>query len=156
MKKFLFPLLAVMVMAFATSCENDDPVVIVDGGGQGNVNNPSLTIKTYYFDVYANDWCANSAAGYYYCECSLPALSEDVINSGLVMAYLIDADGYDNPLPYLLPRYNATTDSYYWENVRYDICNGKVTFIIQDSDFYTGAMDFENPYKFKVCIVAER
>lgn len=137
MKKLLFSVFTVLTLAMCTSCQND------------------VDVETYYFKVYANEWSTNENYGYYYKECFLPELTKGVIERGMMTAYLIDADGYDNPLPYLLPRYDEATGQYYWENIRYDLCAGKITFILQDSDFYTGEMDFENPYKFKVCIAVE-
>ena len=52
-----------------------------------------------------------------------------------MVAYFIDADGRDNMLPYLLPYYDNNIGDYYYENVRFDVSRGEITFIIEDSDF---------------------
>jgi hypothetical protein len=73
-----------------------------------------------------------------------------VIEDGIVVAYYIDGDGRDNMLPYLLPYRDDSTDELYYENVRFDMSQGKITFIIEDSDFYHATVN--HLMKFKVSV----
>lgn len=133
LKKLVLPLLAVMALVFS-SC-NDKPAAF---------------IESYYVTVKPGDWSRQTDMGYLYTECPLNALDGRVIDNGFVSCYFIDQYGYDNQLPYLLPYY--TDDGLFWENIRYDVSQGKITFIIQESDMFTD-LTVNNDMKFKVCVV---
>lgn len=147
MKKFLLPLMAAFLL-LATGCSKDARVV------------------TLYYTVNPGEWQQNAddgGYGYYYAECQCPELTPDVIMDGAVTAYYLENSGnysYDNQLPYLVPYYvNADdgTSSLYFENVRYDLSENFVTFIIQQSDNWAGSESRPTrQMKFKVCIIANR
>lgn len=131
-KKLLLPLIAA-VLLFA-GCSKDH----------------GTRIYTTYYTIEHYEWAANANLGYYYVECSNPNITTDVIDGGAVMAYYLDNNGFDNQLPYLLPYYD--NDKLYFENVRYDVSTGKITFIIQESDLTTN-LNIQNQMKFKVCVM---
>ena len=81
----------------------------------------------------------------------MPEITNKVIENGIVVAYFIDNSGRDNMLPYLLPYFDQNINDYYYENVRFDISRGEITFIIEDSDFEHA--NIPNLMKFKVSIV---
>lgn len=135
MKKFLLPMLIAMMAVFA-SC-GPDPQPICPG--------PHVAMQHDYFTVTPDQWQFDDNAGYLYSEWESSIITDDVINNGMVNVYYIDDYERDNQLPYLLPRYyynDLGEIVYFWENVRYDLSNGKVTFILQPSDF-----DIENSYQ---------
>lgn len=137
LRKLVLPVLAAAAMVFA-GC-SDEPAAIID---------------TYYVDIDPGEWSRQSDMGYYYCEKSLPAISQGVIEYGAVFCYFIDEYGYDNLMPYLYPYYDAD-GGLFWQNIRYDVSQGKITFIIQESDMYTeGSINAR--MKFKVSVMYNR
>ncbi len=139
MRKVILALL-VATSCLMTSCIKEEDVHIHNYG----------IVKTFYIDVYSNHWVDRSELSYIYASFSAPEITKAVIENGIVVAYYIDADGRDNMLPYLLPYYDNNIDDYYYENVRFDISQGEITFIIQDSDF--NHANKPSYMKFKVSI----
>lgn len=115
-------------------------------------------VSTTYFTITPGEWNTNSNVGYAYVEKPFHELDEYVIQQGAVMAFYIDGDGYDNQLPYLAPYYsdsdNDGIDELYFENIRYDLARGCITFIIQQSDL--ACLVPTQNLRFKVCIIANR
>lgn len=107
-------------------------------------------VESFYIDVYPNHWVDHYGLSYIYASFSAPEITTGVIEDGIVVAYYIDGDGRDNMLPYLLPYRDGNTGSLYYENVRFDISPGEITFIIQDSDFEHASV--MSPMKFKVSV----
>ncbi|MCF0211682.1 MAG: hypothetical protein HUK17_02135 [Bacteroidales bacterium] len=125
-------------------------VILLAGCGR------EVELTTTYFTVKPGDWQSNGTS-YAYAECPFPELTENVIQGGAVMVYFIDQNGYDNQLPYLLPYYETLEDGsegLFFENVRYDLKAGFITFIVQQNDNYvflpTATM------QFKVCVFQNR
>lgn len=107
-------------------------------------------VESFYIDVEPRHWVDNPGLTYIYATFVAPEITADVINNGIVVAYYIDGDGRDNMLPYLLPYRDGNTGSLYYENVRFDMSQGQITFIIQDSDFYPATVN--HLMKFKVSV----
>ncbi|MBR5832254.1 MAG: hypothetical protein IKY79_06525 [Bacteroidales bacterium] len=124
MRKIIIALF-IAIPCFMTSCIKEEDVHIHNYG----------IVKTFYIDVYSNHWVDRNDLPYIYASFSAPEITKEVIENGIVVAYFIDADGRDNMLPYLLPYYDDNIGDYYYENVRFDVSRGKITFIIEDSDF---------------------
>lgn len=108
------------------------------------------SIESFYVDVYPQDWVDQSNLTYIYATFRAPKITKAVIDNGIIVAYYIDADGRDNMLPYLLPYYDMNINDYYYENIRFDVSEGEITFIIQDSDF--NPANIPQHMKFKVSI----
>ena len=110
-------------------------------------------VSTYYFKVYPDQWKNDGiygTQGYYcYVDESFNALTNSVIERGAILAYMI-ADGYDHQLPYILP-FNAS--GYFTRIIRYDLQEGKIGFIVEDSDFRTPLPPFTGMVEFKVVII---
>lgn len=125
MKKAILPILAAFALAFGlSSCEHQ-------------------TMETMEVTIHADDWVTTNTAGYYFCTVNWGALDADVVDYGVVNAYLIDG-GRQNMLPYVYPMDYSTYDTdgnlvgapiYVTENLRYDYTYGRITFIMQDFDF---------------------
>lgn len=107
-------------------------------------------VESFYIDVYPNNWVDDPGLSYIYATFNAPEITPGVIENGIVVAYYIDSDGRDNMLPYLLPYRDATTGELYYENIRFDMSPGEITFIIEDSDFYHATVS--SPMKFKVSV----
>ena len=116
-----------------------------------------VELSTTYFTIQPGEWSTQENLGYAYAEKQFPELTDNVINGGAVMVYYIDENGYDNQLPYLLP-YSQMDDQgnegLYFENIRYDLRRGWITFIVQQNDNYVILPS--KAMKFKVCILENR
>lgn len=115
---------------------------------------PGVQMRTTYFSIAPGEWQSQDNLGYAYAECAFPELSEDVIQGGAVMVYFVDDNGYDNQLPYLLPYYETDAngnEGLYFENIRYDLKRGWITFIVQQNDnmIYLPTKKMN----FKVCVL---
>ncbi len=136
MKKFVIPFLVACFLM--TSCDKSENIYVV---------NP---VQTVYLDAYRNNWVPDPNTSYIYASFKMPEITNTIIQNGIVVAYYIDGQ-YDNMLPYLLPYLDQNTNLLYYENLRFDMRAGEITFIIEDSDF-----NRPNPpshMKFKVSIV---
>jgi hypothetical protein len=96
------------------------------------VNGPDTYVvaETFYIIVSpVGDWKTRNSDNdfYIYAEKNLPAITRNVIENGVVMAYYLD--DYDNLLPYI-----RSYDTGLFEVIRYDIQEGKITFIIESND----------------------
>lgn len=137
LKKFFLPMVAILLLA--VGCR-PDPIV--------------PRVEASYYDIQPYQWQVNAGETFYYVECNCPQITKSVIEQGIINVYYIDQYGYDNQLPYVLPYYNDDNELF-WENLRYDVGEGKVTFILQESDLYTG-MALSRTAKFKVATVSPR
>ena len=137
MRKFI---LALAVLPFLLAGCTKETIVHVHQG----------CVESFYIDVYPNHWVDHYGLSYIYASFSAPEITTGVIEDGIVVAYYIDGDGRDNMLPYLLPYRDGRTGNLYYENVRFDISPGEITFIIQDSDFEHASV--MSPMKFKVSV----
>lgn len=138
MKKLILALL--LGTCFITSCTKEETFYVYHSN-----------VKSYYIDVRANHWVDDPGLTYIYASFNMPEITNKVIEDGIVVAYFIDNSGRDNMLPYLLPYFDQNINDYYYENVRFDISRGEITFIIEDSDFKHA--NIPNLMKFKVSIV---
>jgi hypothetical protein len=112
-----------------------------------------LVAETFYITVYpktapAGDWQVLNDSDHFfiYAEKSLPAISGDVVDHGVVMAYYVD--DYDNLLPYI--RSYATGS---FEVIRYDITEGKITFIIESNENVLPPVPDNYRMEFKVVVL---
>lgn len=137
MRKFI---LALAVLPFLLAGCTKETIVHVHQG----------CVESFYIDVEPRHWVDDPGLTYIYATFVAPEITADVINNGIVVAYYIDGDGRDNMLPYLLPYRDGNTDYLYYENVRFDMSPGEITFIIEDSDFEHASV--VSPMKFKVSV----
>ncbi len=137
LRKLVLPVLAAVMMAFV-----------------GCTPEPAAIIDTYYVTVEPGEWSKNADMGYYFHETQLPAITNHVIDNGAVFCYYIDNYGYDNLMPYVYP-YTDDNGDLFWQNIRYDLTTGQITFIIQESDMYTGGA-VNSRMKFKVNVMYNR
>jgi len=141
MRKVFF---IVLVSALFLSCTKE--TIIYQGAD----------VNTYYFDVYPHQWKTwgdYDHVGYYcYAEGNLNAITNSVIESGGVFAYVI-IDNYDRILPDIEPFFD---NGYFSRVIRYDLLRGKITFIIEDSDFKTPFPPVNGKLTFKVIVLSKR
>lgn len=124
MKKTILTMLAAIAMAFSFSaCEHQ-------------------SMRSSEVTIYPNQWVTTPDTPYYFSTVHWDELDGDVVDYGLVNAYLIQK-GRQDMLPLVTPityYYDDDNDgvaerSYtVAENIRFDIEYGKITFIIQDED----------------------
>jgi len=141
MKRLKFLLIPILAMFF-TGCEKEYITQEIYYGAD---------MKAFYIDVLTTHWEDSDIFGYVYATFDAPEITKSVIDNGVVLAYYIDKDGRDNILPYVYP--GDDEGELYLENIRYDVEQGKITFIIQDSDFL-----YNRPkvtMKFKVVVIRQ-
>lgn len=114
-KKFLLPLLAILVLGITTGCTREDHTT------------------SYLYKVSYNQWVTQAGINYYYATFENYDITPDVENHGMVVAYVFE-DGRWNQLPYVFPYYSAAEDASWGENIRFDWKTNEITFIIQDLD----------------------
>lgn len=106
-------------------------------------------MNTHYDLVRPSDWRLVHSADetYYFATRSFPEVNNNVIQRGAVLCYLIE-NGRDNILPYLRPWGFNSFNEPYFQNVRFDVERGRITFIVEASDFelpeeITWSMEFK-------------
>lgn len=108
---------------------------------------------TDYIDARNADWKLSGREGnpgcYLYQEYKFDEITDRVLESGAVLVYLVDGDGRDNILPYVLPFDNGR--EIVMQNIRFDVERGILTLIIEWQDFKCYQ---QNDYRFKVCILS--
>lgn len=140
MKRFLFLMLLCSPLLF-TSCEGDNYY-------QG------AFVDTYYIDVLPRQWAPLGTPGQpgfiQEAEYSVNYITDDVIEYGTVIVYLIDPneDG-DIQLPYVLTREDAGT--VFIEMLSYQVYPGGIKFIIDNSDYFADGYDYA--IQFKVVVI---
>jgi hypothetical protein len=96
------------------------------------------------FTVESKDWQLRAPDDkpnerYYRYEFDYKELTEEMCNIGIISAYLVYDDGYQNPLPGT--RYHSYEGNgqmfYYSQTIDYEYAPGKIIFIVTNSDFYT-------------------
>ncbi len=133
MKRLLFLILLCTPLLF-TSCIEDNYYGSVD---------------TYYLDVRQTDWKGVGTYGQqgYILEAAFDVgfITQDIINSGAVLVYLVDDQLGDMQLPYVLTRTVGGVKVI--EVLSYQIWAGGIAFMIDDSDYradpYTGTTTFK-------------
>ena len=105
-----------------------------------------------YIDAKGDKWERSGIEGnpgfYVYQEYRFDEITDDVLDKGAVLVYLVDADGRDNILPYVFPVDNGY--ELIMQNIRYDVEKGILTIIIEWQDFKKYE---QGDYRFKVCIL---
>ena len=108
-----------------------------------------------YYTIEPAQWVKeNTGVGYqYYCTIRNKDINKDVIEDGAVLAYYIDPEtGLDHLLQYSFPVRIGRTTEKTTQNIRFEVKRGEITFVIEWADGV--AYDIEEPYEFKVCVMA--
>ena len=120
-------------------------------------NHDFAVVDTYYYTVKPGEWREEPAPNrgdgpYLFTTYRLSKITANVIENGVILCYLIDDNGRDNVLPYLRPWGFNSFNEPYSQNVRFDVEQGLITFIIE-------ASDLEFPYRpsgnmrFKISVI---
>ena len=115
---------------------------------------PGTDMYVDYIDAMGADWHVSGTAGqqgcYVYQEYRFDdKITDEVLNGGAVLVYLVDSDDRDNILPYV---HNFEIGrNIILENIRYEVERGLLTIVVTWDDFEIYSID-EN-MKFKVCIL---
>lgn len=133
MKKFIFPLIAVLLLGVTTSC--DDYYIF----------------QKHEYKVEASDWVTQDGLDYYFVPIDIDGITSSVEKYGMVEAYVYNK-GCWNPLPYVYPYINEAGETIS-ENLRYEWKTGKVNLIVQDlnGQMPEDMRDFPE-MTFKICI----
>ena len=113
-----------------------------------------VSIFTDRIEALGDKWQESGRVGtpgyYLYQEYKFPEITQDVINKGAVLVYLIDADKRENILPYVYPLDNGA--NLVMQNFRFEVEKGILTLVVESQDFGDyGRLD--SKYIFKVCII---
>ncbi|MBQ0016709.1 MAG: hypothetical protein KBT04_06970 [Bacteroidales bacterium] len=158
MKRFLLPIIATMLFTcIGCTKEHEAPARRI-------TESSSLTVVN--ITVPGTQWTEgvrpNVDATYYYANYDVPAITQEVIDNGFVVAYIYNI--YDNrnqlgswnELPYVYPYifYNQETGERYsvGENIRFEWELGKVTFVVEDIDGLLPDALVDTEFDFKVCV----
>jgi len=160
MKKAFFVIMAA-VLLFSCGKEGPQGMNGRDGrdgrnGQDGRDGRDGAQINTYYFEVSPSDWKAFGTFGTqgYYCydEKDFNALTATVIDKGGILVYVL-LDGYDYQLPHLMHYFDNGV--LYTRLIRYDLKEGKIGFVVEDSNFKIPLPPFTNGVvQFKVVVIS--
>lgn len=144
MKKIFIPVIAAsLLLSGCTFHEHYDTYEVVQQGTDMFVD---------YIEAKGNDWILSGTEGqpgcYVYQEFRFDEITQNVLDKGAVLVYLIDADGRDNILPYVFPVDNGY--ELIMQNIRFDVEKGILTIVIEWQDFKKYN---QGDYEFKVCIL---
>lgn len=118
-------------------------------GKDGNANVKSITKS-----IAPSDWMASGTAGedlYFYYEISIPEITNDIVQNGVVMIYYKETDGSYHALPTTYNFYSSYLDYYYHTTIRFSFKTGKVRIEIEDSDMITIRPD--SSIEFKIVVI---
>ncbi len=110
-------------------------------------------LDTYYDTIHPDEWVETRGTHkpYLYAVRNFPEITDYVVDSGVVLCYLIE-NKRDNFLPYLRPWGFNDYNEPYFQNIRFDLERRTLTFIIEASD-----LDFPSkpklPMEFKVVVM---
>ncbi|MBP9990336.1 MAG: membrane lipoprotein lipid attachment site-containing protein [Bacteroidales bacterium] len=121
MKKIIFPLLALVLLA--TGCRKDPDIINYYTGSE---------VRTAYYTVHDNQWMSNG--DFYFVDCENPDITRAVLENGAVVACVWNADNWYD-LPYVYPM-ETSAGVVVPENVRFQYREGMVTIVMQDMDGY--------------------
>ena len=115
---------------------------------------------TWQYTVTPAQWITNAYLDYYYAPFENVDITQDVVDNGCVMVYIIDSENRQAPLPCEIFRSgqnDAGETVLYSDNFTYDIQRGIITFKFQASDFDNDASIGEyGNITFKVCVLASK
>ncbi|MBO4751518.1 MAG: hypothetical protein J5526_02075 [Bacteroidales bacterium] len=142
MKKILFTICMAMLVFATTSCKKDRMI-------------ETTNMETCYYTVKPNMWLAEPGGNYMYASFENSAITPNVIENGCVVAFLVDADNRDNPLPYEI--FQEDNGNFYSETFTYDVSyengTGMITFKFEASDLQNAVgIAGYNDMSFKVCV----
>lgn len=125
-------------------------VCAVFGLGSCTYNTPKEVIyesnfKTLNLRVNANDWMFSDKGGYYYCSFSVPELTYQVYNKGVVSCYREFNKGtdiaYQLPLPQTIHNVDEGNGALYTTTIDYSFAVGIVEIVLTNNDFAYSAPD---------------
>lgn len=147
MKKLFLSLLTVLSAATFYSCEGDQgPMGPAGPAGRDGLDGENGLV--YYqktdFTVESADWQLRAPDDkpnerYYRYEFDYNELTDEMCDIGIISAYFVYDDGYQNPLP--STKFHSYEENgqkfYYSQTIDYEYAPGKIIFIVTNSDFYT-------------------
>lgn len=142
MKKILFTICIAMLVFSTSSCKKDRMI-------------ETTNMETWYYTVKPNMWLAAPNNEYMYAQFEDSHITPNVIENGCVVAFLVDADNRDNPLPYEM--FLEDNGNFYSETFTYDASyesgTGQITFKFEASDLQNsvGIANYGDMV-FKVCV----
>ncbi|MCR4813074.1 MAG: hypothetical protein K5867_10845 [Bacteroidales bacterium] len=142
MKKIFLGLCMAMLVFATTGCKKDRMI-------------ETTNMETCYYTVKPNMWLAAPNNEYMYASFENSAITPNVIENGCVVAFLVDADNRDNPLPYEM--FLEDQGNFYSETFSYDVSfengTGMITFKFAASDQQNsvGIANYGD-MSFKVCV----
>jgi len=156
MKKLFLILLTAFSAINFQSCDGDRGPMGPHGPA-GRVGRDGEDGLVYYqkndFTVASADWQLRAPDDkpnerYYRYEFDYNELTDEMCDIGIVSAYFVYDDGYQNPLP--STKFHSFEENgqkfYYSQTIDYEYAPGKIIFIVTNSDFYTdekpGTMTF--------------
>ena len=148
-KLILIPVLAVLCLL--SGCTKEEVYI-----SQGSY------VYTEYPQVAVNQWVADNllfddgtyTTNYWYCEYANQHIDKNMIENSFILTYFVDENGRDVPLPTVIKDATATHSAL----IRYDVEEGKVTFIVEslDNSYATLGSWLPETMSFKVCMMVNR
>lgn len=162
MSKSRFALIGAVIVIALSSCQKEPQTTVIHTTDtvvrtiETIVETGGFDMKVHYYTVQPAQWLSNADLDYMYASFEDSDITRDVIENGCVIAYFVDADERDNPMPCEVYRSwdNNGTIVYYAETFTFDVEQGVITFKFQSSDFdnETSISQYGN-LVFKVCVL---
>jgi len=148
--------LGILVSIVLFSCGKDGPPGPRGQQGiPGRDGKDGVQMTTYYLEVSKSEWkdfeSYDPPKYYCYAEKKLDALTASVIEKGAVLVYAL-LDDLDQQLPYVVS--SRENGNYYTRVIRYDLQQGIIGFVVEDSDFLTPLPPFDGKVTFKVVVIS--
>ena len=140
--KTKFTAILVVLIAFLSSCQKNDPV--------NQVLEPYTFSKDY--TVNYKDWKKGSddSGMYFYRTFSVPELTKYIFDNGTMQVFLMYEDGTLSPLPFNDYWIEDGTGYMYTEQITCEFLPGQVKFIVKASDHNPDFLPHYDYYDFNV------
>lgn len=156
MKQILISLFLIGFLCTVSSCRKEEPITPSQPSTTTIINQGGVQMKTHYYTVTPDKWVSNNDLDYLYAAYEDVDINASVIENGCVIAYFVDADGRDNPMPYeIYCSYEENGNIlYYSDTFTYDVEQGIITFKFEASDFDNASSIAKyGNMQFKVCVL---
>ena len=162
MKKTIFAIIGAAIAVVISGCQKEPQTTVIHTTDtvyrtiERIVETDGFDLKVHYYTVQPSQWLSSENIDYLYASFEDSDITRDVVENGCVIAYYVDADERDNPMPCEIYRSwdNNGTTVYYAETFTFDVEQGIITFKFQTSDFdnETSISQYGN-LVFKVCVL---
>ena len=139
MKKLLIILSALLLSNIFVSCEGErGPMGPAGKDGVVYYEKGEFTVKSEDWELCTPNDSPNEK--YFRYEFDYNELTDLMCDIGIVNAYVVYDDGFQNQLPYTRHHsYSENNENHFYDTtIEYEYAPGKIIFLVTNSDFYIG------------------